>query len=400
MSSCVDELSGSEMGSPREPATHDLEVRVKKSSKSVVQTQWKSKTVSSKRSGTIMFKDHVRVLGVKKGTVSMKAFTVPLQKAPKLNLKVMVSSPKKETSGKKVPKSGIFKGVKVFTAWSSIRCFAATTRASASLSGRGICDLANQIRWSLEYRQVCEKFDMQPGTYLTVEAAEWFSGLPRHWTSLSWHPDMDTFDQMFPNARKKAGKLPVISLFSGCGGLELGLSNYLWATGYVEINHFAREVLKKRMDEGFLHKADIHDDIRTLKVSNETEAEGCGGGFPCQGISCGGSQGGLDDPRSSLLRKVFETFDKIPADKRKLIYLEHVKSILSKASAMQTVMKFLIKACADRGLELSWSCAALENVGLPAQRRRVFFFAVAAGFKLFQDRPLQPLSSFFPGEVQ
>jgi hypothetical protein len=35
-----------------------------------------------------MFKDHVRVLGVKKGTVSMKAFTVPLQKAPKLNLKV------------------------------------------------------------------------------------------------------------------------------------------------------------------------------------------------------------------------------------------------------------------------------------------------------------------------
>ena len=38
--------------------------------------------------------------------------------------------------------------------------------------------------------------------------------------------------------------------------------------------------------------------------------------FACQGISCGGSQGGLDDPRSSLLRKVFETFDKIPADKR------------------------------------------------------------------------------------
>lgn len=78
----------------------------------------------------------------------------------------------------------------------------------------------------------------------------------------------------------------------------------------------------------------------------------------------------------------------------------------------------LQKACADRGLELSWSCAALENVGLPvhssknqmfsggfsyckavflnfgfmisffpkAQRRRVFFFAVAQNFKLFQDQ--------------
>jgi hypothetical protein len=85
-------------------------------------------------------------------------------------------------------------------------------------------DLANQIRWSLEYRQVCEKFDMQPGTYLTVEAAEWFSGLPRHWTSLSWHPDMDTFDQMFPNARKKAG-LNQWQWFNFDFGIKLGYTS-------------------------------------------------------------------------------------------------------------------------------------------------------------------------------
>ena len=234
-------------------------------------------------------------------------------------------------------------------------------------------------------------------------------------------------------------------------------------------------------DEGFLHKAEIHDDIRTLKVSKETEAEGCGGGFPCQarfsckahlfkkfdvhwlycqGISCGGSQGGLDWSTQQLASKGFcnlwqdagpqkvglQSFDNFLWTStllaRKLIYLENVKSILSKATAMQTVMKFLIKAgqpgqqfanlipgilpntfvwqkaCADRGLELSWSCAALENVGLPvpssknqmfsggfsyckavflnfgfmisffpkAQRRRVFFFAVAQNFKLFQDQ--------------
>lgn len=166
----------------------DLQVGVKKSSKRVVQTQWKSKTMRSKRSGTILFKDHVRVVGVKKGIVSMKAFTVPLQKATKLNLKagdlhtafyvcqrfeflcvqVLISSPKKKTSGKKVPKSGIFEGVKVFTAWSTISrslnhpkpcllfpfrffavehsgCFAATTRASAAPSGRGICARASSL---------------------------------------------------------------------------------------------------------------------------------------------------------------------------------------------------------------------------------------------------------------
>jgi hypothetical protein len=36
------------------------------------------------------------------------------------------------------------------------------------------------------------------------------------------------------------------------------------------------------------------------------------------------------------------------------------------------------KACADRGLELSWSCAALENVGLPVLSSNNQF--VSSGF--------------------
>ena len=144
-------------------------------------------------------------------------------------------------------------------------CFAVTTKASPAPSGRGICantlameslnaviiisgllisqDLANQVRWSEQYQSKCKAESISAGTYLTCSAAEWFSGLPRNWTSLSSSPDRKTFDAMFPKAMMKAhealniqhvnmfwglqaegGKMPVISLFSGCGGLELGLS--------------------------------------------------------------------------------------------------------------------------------------------------------------------------------
>ena len=50
----------------------------------------------------------------------------------------------------------------------------------------------------------------------------------------------------------------------------------------VEINPFARAVLQKRMQEGFLHEGTIHDDVTTFQVPGKTEAFGAGGGFPCQ----------------------------------------------------------------------------------------------------------------------
>ena len=50
----------------------------------------------------------------------------------------------------------------------------------------------------------------------------------------------------------------------------------------VEINTYARSVLRSRINEGFLHPGQIWEDVTEFKASPETEAEGCGGGFPCQ----------------------------------------------------------------------------------------------------------------------
>lgn len=108
-------------------------------------------------------------------------------------------------------------------------------------------DLANQIRHSVTYQNACRAAKVSLGQYLALPAAEWFSGLPTNWTSLESKVCKKTFEQMFPHALSKAlwavchcfvpsrkclwqrsllqaGKAPCISLFSGCGALELGLS--------------------------------------------------------------------------------------------------------------------------------------------------------------------------------
>ena len=86
----------------------------------------------------------------------------------------------------------------------------------------------------------------------------------------------------------------------------------------------------------------------------------------CQGISCGGHQQGLQDPRSALLKHVFKIFDQLPEPQRpgqtvrcakpivlcliftilsrQFIYLENVKSILSKQKHMMKLMRFLVQA--------------------------------------------------------
>ena len=68
-------------------------------------------------------------------------------------------------------------------------------------------DLANQIRWSREYQKSCSEAGVEPvGKFLSPEAGEWFSGLPRYWTSTQrGKVNVEEFDKTFPWARREAG---------------------------------------------------------------------------------------------------------------------------------------------------------------------------------------------------
>src|SRR5688572_6955713 len=89
----------------------------------------------------------------------------------------------------------------------------------------------------------------------------------------------------------------VLSLFSGIGGLELGLERAgMTVVGQVEIDPFCRRVLAK-------HWPDVprHDDVRTCvewwKSGPRPAVHVVAGGPPCQPASRSGLRLGSADPR-------------------------------------------------------------------------------------------------------
>lgn len=90
----------------------------------------------------------------------------------------------------------------------------------------------------------------------------------------------------------------VLDLFSGIGGMSLGLE---WAgmttAAFCEIEPFPRAVLRKHWP-----LVPIYDDVRTL-TADRLARDGVGridlvcGGYPCQPFSHAGKRGGTSDPR-------------------------------------------------------------------------------------------------------
>lgn len=89
----------------------------------------------------------------------------------------------------------------------------------------------------------------------------------------------------------------VLSLFSGIGGIELGLERAGMTTvGQVELDLFCRQVLTKHWPE-----VPRHDDVRTAARWWDSRprpvVDVMAGGFPCQPSSAAGRRLGEDDPR-------------------------------------------------------------------------------------------------------
>ncbi|CAK9054620.1 unnamed protein product [Durusdinium trenchii] len=292
------------------------------------------------------------------GTATVKSkqslFVTPvrmeLTKVAKLNLKVVAPS---SSCSRRVSKNGRkrkspdFCGDRSFQSWSSIRVFSATTRTSDKPSQRGIWDFANQVRYSCDYIDACKKFNQKPGRFLNPLAGEFFSGLPSGWTSANAGAvNKEKFFKQFPDMQPNANqgsKIGVIAMFAGCGGLELGLSRYLYPTAYVEKSDYCRKILQLRMDEGLLHRAEIHPDVCTFDAS-KSSADGAGGGFPCQGVSTASIQKGLKDRRTQLVTHIFRVFDTLPSQHQRFLYFENVKAILGKKQSMRSLFNYIVQA--------------------------------------------------------
>jgi len=158
-------------------------------------------------------------------------------------------------------------------------------------------------------------------------------------------------------------QLRVCSLFSGIGGLDLGLERAgMKVVSQCEIDPYCRRVLAK-------HWPDVlcHDDVTTREFV-EGEADVVCGGFPCQDVSNAGKRAGLSAPRSGLYRELVRAIRMV---RPKYAVLENVAALLG--GGLDTVLGDL----AEVGYGAAWDCLPASYVGAPHIRDRVFIVAYA-----------------------
>ena len=153
------------------------------------------------------------------------------------------------------------------------------------------------------------------------------------------------------------------SLFSGIGGLELGLERAgvgrtVWQ---VEKDEWCRRVLAKHWPD-----AARYEDVTLVDWSTVETVEVLCGGFPCQDISLAGKGAGLAGERSGLWR----WFAGAVRDLRpRFVVVENVAALL--ARGLGDVLADLA-AC---GYDTEWDCIPAAAVGAPHRRDRLFVIA-------------------------
>ena len=160
--------------------------------------------------------------------------------------------------------------------------------------------------------------------------------------------------------------MKIISLFSGCGGLDLGFERAgfeipianeydptIWET--YKINHPSTKL--------------IEDDIRNIKESDfPNDVDGIIGGPPCQSWSEAGSLRGINDSRG----KLFYDYIRILKSKQPKFFLaENVSGML--ADRHSEAVRNIIEMFKECGYDLTVSLVNAKDYGVPQERRRVFY---------------------------
>jgi DNA (cytosine-5)-methyltransferase 1 len=159
--------------------------------------------------------------------------------------------------------------------------------------------------------------------------------------------------------------LTVGSLFSGIGGLDLGLERagmrVIWQS---EIDLYSSRVLAK-------HWPDVpnYGDIKEIDWRTITRPDVICGGYPCQPFSTAGNRQGRQDPRH-LWPWVLDAISEL---RPRYVILENVRGHLSLGGLS------VIGELADSGYDAEWRIIPASSVGAYHRRERVVIVAYPQG---------------------
>lgn len=163
-----------------------------------------------------------------------------------------------------------------------------------------------------------------------------------------------------------------LSLFSGAGGGDLAMQHLLGfrCRGYVENEPYCQEVIKARIEDGFLHAAPIFGDIREFNREYADCYQGMvdliTGGFPCQPFSVAGKQLGADDQRNMWPA----TLESLRLVRPRLAFLENVPGLLATGYFGR-----ILGNLAESGFDARWKVVSAAEVGAPHKRDRLWIMS-------------------------
>ena len=187
-------------------------------------------------------------------------------------------------------------------------------------------------------------------------------------------------------------KLLAIDLFSGCGGMTLGLKQAGFRViGAVDIDPLSVETYRKNHRGVRVWETDI----RTLAASHVKKALGIRKGDlallagcpPCQGFSSMRTMNGgrrIRDPQNEL---VFEFLRFVEELRPKAVMMENVPGL-----ARDWRMQHLVKRLTAMGYECNHSVLNAADYGVPQRRRRVILLASLTGKIEFAPRDTNQVS--------
>jgi DNA (cytosine-5)-methyltransferase 1 len=168
-------------------------------------------------------------------------------------------------------------------------------------------------------------------------------------------------------------KFKVASLFSGCGGLDLGFINsgfeVVWANDF-----FPDAVQTYKLNIG---EHIVLGDI--TKIPSEEIPDGFDillGGFPCQGFSIANVKRSMQDERNFLYKEMLRI---IKDKKPKFFVAENVKGLLSMQKGK--VIEMILNDFKSLGYEVDYKLLKSSDYGVPQHRERVIIIGNRLGLK-------------------
>lgn len=166
----------------------------------------------------------------------------------------------------------------------------------------------------------------------------------------------------------------VVSLFAGCGGLDLGFTGgfsflgkdfpktgfeIIWAN---EINPAACRTYRLNISDEII-EGDINEQINHLPAYADVVI----GGFPCQDISINGKMKGIEGERSSLYLAIVEAVKRL---KPKAFIAENVGSLFM--STHKKSLDTILNDFSSLGYDIDCRLYNTADYGVPQTRERVF----------------------------